>query len=186
MVRPAARSIGGEDAGCIRGSLARQLGGRVSCLPTRGPLPGKGRVCTRRARIEGMQLARRTTVANTRGRMALRRPHEEYASLAIAAAPGTQEAVVEALSSHVPGDGRVLDFGAHTGAMVRRLKDRGFRAVTASDLSNRLADPTVPFVEADLNGPFAERFTDRFDAISACEVIEHLNDPRHFLNECWK
>jgi SAM-dependent methyltransferase len=40
-------------------------------------------------------------------------------------------------------------------------------------------------VEADLNEPFAQRFTERFDAISACEVIEHLNDPRHFLNECW-
>src|SRR5262245_7045072 len=34
MVRPAARSIGGEDAGCIRGSLARQVDDRVSCLTT--------------------------------------------------------------------------------------------------------------------------------------------------------
>jgi len=48
--------------------------------------------------------------------------------------------------------------------------------------SFKLSD--VPFIQADLNEPFA--FGRRFDCIVASEIIEHLENPRHFLRECAK
>lgn len=107
----------------------------------------------------------------------------DYKGLPIYAAPGLHEAAAALLASAVAPGSRVLEFGAGSGAMSLRLDDAGYR-VTASDLFPESFVPGhVPFVAADLNGPFARQWPEGFDAVMALEIVEHLENPRHMLRQ---
>ncbi|MEN1960546.1 class I SAM-dependent methyltransferase [Luteimonas sp. MJ246] len=107
----------------------------------------------------------------------------EYKDLPIYAAPGLHEAAAALLGAAVEPGARVLEFGAGSGAMSLRLDDAGYR-VTASDLFAESFRPRhVPFVAADLNGPFAAQWPEGFDAVMALEIVEHLENPRHMLRQ---
>jgi SAM-dependent methyltransferase len=109
-----------------------------------------------------------------------------YRGLQIRAWKGLHDDLAAELARRVPAGGRVLDLAAGSGAMSLRLADMGY-AVTASDLigeSFRLHGQ-VPFVAADLNGAFSEPFAGQFDAVMAVELIEHLENPWHFLRQCF-
>ena len=67
--------------------------------------------------------------------------------------------------------------------MLRRLRDAGYPNLAGSDLHDHLEEPGIPLTICDLNEDFAHEFG-IFECIIASEVIEHLNDPRHFLSEC--
>lgn len=111
------------------------------------------------------------------------RPMREYKGLPIYAAPGLHEAAAEMLAGALARDARVLEFGAGSGAMSRRLADLGFR-VTASDLFAESFRPVdVPFVAADLNRAFAAQWPLGFDAVMALEIVEHLENPRDVLRQ---
>ncbi len=86
----------------------------------------------------------------------------------------------------------VVDLGCGNGAMLLEIAARMPAALLAGvDLSaprieqNRLAMPTIDWHTANLDGsssaPVALR--DRFDAVVAMEVVEHLDDPGAFLRE---
>ncbi len=118
----------------------------------------------------------------------LRRGGETYAGHFIAAAPGTHAAAAAALARHCPVEEPVLDFGCYFGAMIERLRRAGYRDVGGTDLAAHFpGDPGFPFVQADLNRDFVDRFDRRdYAALMVSEVIEHLDDPRHFLHDAWK
>lgn len=117
--------------------------------------------------------------------LSLRLPHENYFGQAIAAAPGTHAAAVELITHHAPDrTSRVLDVGCHTGALVGRLHDAGYKNVEGTDLAKKLEGCPFPFTPADLNEPFEQHFSGKsFDVVVASEVIEHLDNPRHFLQQ---
>jgi SAM-dependent methyltransferase len=107
---------------------------------------------------------------------------EHYKGLASYARAGLHEHVTELVARYVPPPATILDLGAGSGALSQRLLENGY-AVSASDYVAGNFKLNIPFRTADLNHDFAEG---EFDAIVACEIIEHLENPRHFLRQCRK
>lgn len=115
--------------------------------------------------------------------------HAQYAykGLHIHALPGLHEFTFSCVERYVPAGSTILDLAAGSGAMSMRLADAGYR-VTATDYvveNFRLAD-TIPFFMEDLNAGFSRGRESTFDAIVASEIIEHLENSRHFARECFK
>lgn len=111
-----------------------------------------------------------------------------YRGIPIFAAPGLHElAAAKLVETAPPATGvHVLELGAGGGALSQRLVDLGY-ALTASDLFVERFAPRerVPFHPLDLNAAFASQLEQRFDVVVALELIEHLENPHHFLRECF-
>ena len=115
----------------------------------------------------------------------LRFQKERYFNKLIAAAPGTHRAAVEVIQRYCNKNARLLDFGCYEGAMIARLHDAGFAEVEGTDLTSHFSNAAFPFTQADLNLSFSREFGGKeYDALMVSEVIEHLDNPRHFLSEC--
>lgn len=110
---------------------------------------------------------------------------QNYREIPIFAAPGVHEYALQQLRAWSPAGARVLELGAGGGAMSQRLADAGYR-VGACDLfaGNFTPADTIEFHVADLNAGFSAVIDGGWDAIVALELIEHLENPRHFLREC--
>ncbi len=109
----------------------------------------------------------------------------QYRDIPIFAAPGVHERALQRLQGVAAPGARVLELGAGSGAMSRRLADAGF-AVSACDLFSETFVPAgeIPFHTADLNDRFSSALAGDWEAIVALELIEHLENPRNFLREC--
>ncbi len=81
--------------------------------------------------------------------------------------------------------GRVLEFGAGTGAFAKGLEKSGLAgSIVCADIMARPGDlpGTVRWTQADLNFPLSEP-DGSFDTIISIEVIEHLENPRAVFRE---
>jgi 2-polyprenyl-3-methyl-5-hydroxy-6-metoxy-1,4-benzoquinol methylase len=98
--------------------------------------------------------------------------------------------VTEALTAE-PDVRRVLDAGCGNGNLSARIAAAGFQ-VTGFDASAsgiehaRGAFPGVRFEVAEAYEDLRERFDDVFDACVCVEVIEHLYDPRAFVDRIYE
>lgn len=110
---------------------------------------------------------------------------QQYQGIPIFAAPGVHAYALQQLLAWMPTGAQVLELGAGGGAMSQRLADAGYQ-VSACDLFAGNFSPagTIPFHIADLNAAFSSEIEGQWDAIVALELIEHLENPRHFLREC--
>ena len=108
----------------------------------------------------------------------------KYNGLKIRAAANLHRECISIIDGlHLPKGGRVLDLEAGEGAFSKRLIDRCF-AVTAVELIPSRFQLSIPCYHLDLNADFHAVFSDTFDLIVAIEIIEHLQNPRHFIREC--
>jgi len=96
------------------------------------------------------------------------------------AAKGTHDVVLNLLKSEKRG--KVLDAGAGEGALSYKLQELGFDIVACDITPENFKVKEIPCEEVNLNNdlPYDNNFLDYFVAV---EVIEHLENPWHFVRE---
>lgn len=87
---------------------------------------------------------------------------------------------------NIPAGAKVLDLGSSSGRVFALFKDMGLTDTHGADIADylTLARPAGTFKTFDFS---ADRFPyedGSFDALTSIEVIEHLENPYHFLREC--
>lgn len=110
--------------------------------------------------------------------------NDTYKGLPMLCAPDMHERAFSILSRYCQPSGSVLDLAAGSGAWLARLSDAGFKDLTAADLNVHIfkfKDFDVRSI--DLNSQFAGKFTERFNVVTALEIIEHLWSPCDFLRQ---
>ncbi len=84
--------------------------------------------------------------------------------------------------------GDLLDFGAGSGGLSRRLLQSGqFRSITALDIQPRPSSlpGEIVHIVADLNHA-APLQSESFDVVVSAEVVEHLENPREIMREWFR
>jgi SAM-dependent methyltransferase len=98
--------------------------------------------------------------------------------------PGTHEAALSLLQTTRSPTSGVLDLAAGTGAFLARLADHDFTDLHALALNaEKFRLDAIHPVRVDLNSDFAASFDRQFNLVTAIEIIEHLDSPRHFLRQ---
>lgn len=126
-------------------------------------------------------------VAHYRATAVSSKNHVGYQGLPIHALPGLHEFAFELFSRHCAPGSSVLELAAGSGAMSLRLANAGYR-VTATDYvsENFRLHGSMPFFTCDLNQNFSHGHIASADHICALEIIEHLENPRHFARQCFQ
>jgi SAM-dependent methyltransferase len=106
-----------------------------------------------------------------------------YNGIRINAVKGLHEKAFHLLTRFVRPPARVADLGTGAGAFLQRLADNQFE-VEGFDVDPSNFTPTALFRRLDLNKSFANQVNGPYDIITAIELIEHLENPRHFFREC--
>ena len=113
-----------------------------------------------------------------------RRELGSYDGLIMRCAPGTHEAAMELLRTHMTDRPAVLDLAAGSGSFLARLRDGGFTDLDAVEIDRKaFGFPGIEPRHVDLNAAFSEKIEKRFGLLTALEIMEHLDCPRHFLKQ---
>lgn len=96
--------------------------------------------------------------------------------------------IVLVFINEIMSDCDLLEFGAGTGNLIKKISATGFRGnITATDIQSRpeqLPDQ-VKWIQTDLNYPIDVPGSS-FDLIVSTEVIEHLENPRAVFREFYR
>jgi SAM-dependent methyltransferase len=113
-----------------------------------------------------------------------RRELGHYGGMIMRCAPGTHEAAAKLLLKRVGERPAVLDLAAGSGAFLARLREGGFTDLDAVEIdAPSFKFPGVKPRFIDLNSDFSNQIERRFGLVTALEILEHLDCPRHFLRE---
>ena len=81
----------------------------------------------------------------------------------------------------------ILDVGCGNGAFLKSLAGDGYNNLAAADLENNLTLATpARFMQLDLSYDKLPIPDASFDAITAWEVVEHLENPHNFIREAYR
>jgi 2-polyprenyl-3-methyl-5-hydroxy-6-metoxy-1,4-benzoquinol methylase len=109
----------------------------------------------------------------------------EYKGIREMAAYGLHSDVFEIVNPFLKEGLRILDFGCGQGAFSQRLVDKGM-IVDACDINTDQIKANVnKKITLDLNkeiNPYS--FPDKYDMLIALEILEHVQNPWKYLNDC--
>jgi len=99
---------------------------------------------------------------------------------------GLHNEVIKYIRKYNEAESRILDLGAGNGAFSLFLKDQGY-SIEAVEIEKERFKPTDIFCfNIDINQNIYEQINKRFDTIVSIEVLEHIENQRHFLRQCNK
>lgn len=95
------------------------------------------------------------------------------------------DSFIEKISRYMSGEMSLIDIGCGQGSLLRKVHNLFPKAsLTGVDYTN-FEDYSFPFFQHDCNKDFSSNFSE-YDIVLASEVIEHLENPRHFLRQLTK
>ncbi len=103
--------------------------------------------------------------------------------------PVVHDRVLGLIEKYVEKPAEILDLGAGEGEFSRRLNEAGYRAKPVDGFDIYWRNPQIPLIIADLDTEFAEKISpdgQKYDAIAAIEIIEHIENPFSFIRQCAK
>ena len=98
---------------------------------------------------------------------------------------GLHDAAFEVLNPFLTPGMKILDCGAGSGAFALRLKDIGCYVEAIEVDIDSFFPNDITCYKGNLNDDFSSLIDNTFDIITAIEVIEHIENPRHFLRQCY-
>ena len=109
----------------------------------------------------------------------------EYNGIQEMAAYGLHSDVFKMLNPYLKKGMHILDFGCGQGAFSQRLVDIGM-IVDACDINTDQIKANVnKKITLDLNKEInPDSFSDKYDMLIALEILEHLQNPCKYLNDC--
>lgn len=103
---------------------------------------------------------------------------------------GLHDRVMALVNKFDPNPSRFIDMAAGEGALTIRLLENGHEVVPVDAFDENWKLKDVPLSVQNLDAEFAEpmlaKDNNKFDAIAAVEIIEHLENPFRFARECGK
>ena len=105
-----------------------------------------------------------------------------YKNLNIQATSGVHNFAMDRILELNNGEKKhILDLACGTGAFTQRSVDNGFKT-TSVDISSDKLPIETEYIMLNLNNNFSEHLAhNKYDFIVALEIIEHLENPFHFL-----
>lgn len=96
--------------------------------------------------------------------------------------------VYDLVRKYLKQPSKVIDLGAGQGAFSQRLEKLGHKVLAIDGDKKNWKLPQIDFREVDLDSDFAESIgsVEKFDAVVAIEIIEHLENPFGFIRQCAK
>lgn len=105
------------------------------------------------------------------------------------AGAGTHEQILRLVEKYLPQPCRIIDLAAGEGAFSIELKRRGHEVLAVdanrADWKAPEIDLRVQNLDGEFSGALLNEF-EKFDAVAAIEIIEHLENPFSFARECAK
>ena len=102
---------------------------------------------------------------------------------------GTHEIVLGQIEKYLPAPSRVVDLAAGEGAFSVKLKELGHQVQAIDGSRDYWKASGIDLQVQNLDSEFAEKILNgdnKFDAVVAIEIIEHLENPFRFARECAK
>lgn len=112
---------------------------------------------------------------------------EYYRDFLIRTAAGGHTAAFTLLQqAELAADDPIIELGAGEGAFLARVQDAGYTNLSAVEIEPERFRLNVPCRGVDLNGDFTAALDGPYAGVIAIEIIEHLENPAHFLRGCYQ